>query len=243
MNSSEASAPVVPDKLRPGQLGVVSVGLVIMGDIAATAVDLCVRDLIRVEEAPGADGQSDWLLRPRLALAPQQRRASLLEYEETLLEGLSRKGETSRLSSLSGHAGHLLDATRSAIVRDAVHRGWLRHLDHQKRTDAGDALAHKIWAFQGQLKDFISERGKQAVPDELIPYALHFGYLARDDGPLVRFAHAWVEAFADLPGWRAREASGPSFDVDDRTQADLMRQAIQQQTDLFFLGTSMPPKS
>jgi hypothetical protein len=239
MMSSEESAPVVPDKLRPGELGVITIGRVIMGDIAVTAVDLCVRDLLAVEEIPVADGRGDWLLRPRLASATQQRRTSLLGYEETLLEGLARQGEAFLLSSLSRQAAHLLDATRSAIVRDAVHHGWLRHLDHEKRTDEGDELAHKIWAFQGQLKDFISERGKQAVPAELLPYALHFGYVLREDSPLTRFAHAWVDAFADLPGWRTRDPQRSGFDDDPMlTLDDRMRQAVANEA--FFLGTVMP---
>jgi hypothetical protein len=32
--------PVIPEGIRPGQLGVVMLGRVIMGDIAATAADL-----------------------------------------------------------------------------------------------------------------------------------------------------------------------------------------------------------
>lgn len=234
MTSSELTAPVAPEKLRPGQLGVVIIGRVIMGDIAVTLVDLCVRDLIRIEKTAGPDGPGDWVLRPRLASAPRQRRESLLGYEETLLKGLSRHGETCLLSSLSGQAASLLDATRSAIVRDAVHHGWLRHLDRQKRTDEGDELAHEIWAFQGQLKDFISARGSRAVPDELLPYALHFGYPARDDAPLVQFAHAWVEAFANLPGWGSGEPRGPGSDDAMLTKEERMRQAFFKEA--FILG-------
>lgn len=182
-----------------------------MGDIAVTLVDLCVRDLIQVEKVPGMGAGSDWLLRPRLASAPGHRRTSLLGYEETLLKGLSHEGGTCRLSSLPGHAAHLLDATRSAVVRDSVHHGWLRHLDQQERTDEGEELAREIRSFQRQLRHFTSGRGTQGVPDKLLPYALHFGYMARDDAPLVQFAHAWVEAFADLPGWRAPDPKRPEF--------------------------------
>jgi hypothetical protein len=236
MTSGEVPVPVVPENLRPGQLGVVMLGRVIMGDIAVTLVDLCVRDLIRVEKVPGSDAGSDWLLRPRLASAPQHWRTSLLGYEETLLKGLSHQGETCHLSSLPGQA-RLLDATRSAVVRDSVHHGWLRHLDHQKRTGEGEELARKIRGFQRQLRHFTSGQGSRAVPDKLLPYALHFGYMARDDAPLVQFAHAWVEAFADLPGWRAPEPKHPEF---DQVQGPLLTNDDSMSKDLasaaFLLG-------
>lgn len=222
MASSGVVVPAVPDHLRPGQLGVVMLGRVIMGDIAVTLVDLCVRNLLQVEQVPAAGGSSDWSLRPRPGSAPQHRRVSLLGYEETLLGGLSDQGEACHLSLLPTQGARLLDATRSAIVRDSVHHGWLRHLDHHKRTDEGEELARKIKVFQRQLRSFVSDHGNQEVPDRLLPYALHFGYMASSDAPLAQFAHAWVEAFADLPGWRAPEPpkrpdidSGPLLTNDD----------------------------
>jgi hypothetical protein len=50
--------PVPPDRIRPGQLGVVMLGRVIIGDIATTLVDLAVRGVLAVEE----HGQAGWLL-------------------------------------------------------------------------------------------------------------------------------------------------------------------------------------
>lgn len=212
------------------------IGRVIMGDIAVTLVDLCVRGLIEVEQVSGSGERGDWLLRPRLASAPQHRRESLLGYEETLLNGLAHEGESCRLSSLKSEAAHLVDATRSAIVHEAVHRGWLRHLHHQERTGEGEELAQKIRAFQRQLRHFISEQGHQAVPAGLLPYALHFGLIARDDGPLAGFAHAWVEAFADLPGWRAPERERPSFD-DGPLLTNDDQMSMQLANAMYLLGT------
>jgi hypothetical protein len=70
--------------VRPGQLSVLMLGRVIMGDIAVTMVDLAIRKLARVEEAQ--DG--DWLVSSLLASAPRQRRESLLGW---FLHGLTER--------------------------------------------------------------------------------------------------------------------------------------------------------
>ena len=38
--------------------------------------------------------------------------------------------------------------------------------------------------------------------DQLLPYALHFAMVSREEVPLARFAQDWGRAFADLPGGR-----------------------------------------
>ncbi len=60
--------PVPPDQIRPGQLGAVLLGRVIIGDIAATLVDLSVRGLLAVEECDES-GQTGWLLRTQATRA------------------------------------------------------------------------------------------------------------------------------------------------------------------------------
>ena len=213
MTSSEASVPVPPEHLRPGQFGVLLLGRVAMGDIAATLADLCVRDFMQVEQIPDAGAGRQWSVRLRRRPAGRAD-GSLLRYEETLLNGLPRHGEACTLSSLGGQATRLLDATRVAVVHESVHRGWLRRLDHHQRTAEGDELAGRVRGFQRQLRHFVSGPGSQGMPDELLPYALRFGLLARDDAPLVQFAHAWVEAFGSLPGWRPPEYHRPEPDID-----------------------------
>jgi hypothetical protein len=210
-------------------------GRVVMADIAATLVDLCARDFLQLEKVPGADGGDDWSLRPRPALAGHAG-VALLGYEETLLKGLARQGEDCRVSWLPSQAAHLLDATRSAIVHESVHRGWLRHLDH-KQTDEGEEFTRKARSFQRQVRHFISEASgnSPAVPGELLPYALRFGLMASDDAPLVQFAHAWVVAFADLPGWQAPQPPkavyapdyGPLLNDDDHMSRQIAMVAFQ----------------
>jgi hypothetical protein len=47
----------------------------------------------------------------------------------------------------------------------------------------------------------VADADQRALEGELLPYALRFGLLSDQPTPLVRFAQAWVRAFADLPGW------------------------------------------
>jgi len=202
-----ARVPVPPDGLRPGQLGVVAVGRVIIGDIAATLVDLAQRDLLRIEEDTAA-ADAGWLL--TLAVGARSRTSeSAVEYEQVLIEGVAAAGKTGSLSVLASQLPVTLEKTRHAIVRDAVHRGWLHHLHHEERTELGDELVVRIRAFQRDLRHLKSADGPQALSDRLLPYALHFGLTDPTQNLLVRFAHAFTATFADLPGWRRPEHTRP----------------------------------
>jgi hypothetical protein len=64
--------------MRPGQLGVVILGRVIIGDIAVTLVDLAIRSIVRVEQADRPN--LDWSLRP----LRKDSGGALLGYEHTL---------------------------------------------------------------------------------------------------------------------------------------------------------------
>jgi hypothetical protein len=46
------------------------------------------------------------------------------------------------------------------------------------------------------------DHGQDALGGTLLPYALRFGLATGDTQPLVRLNRAWVDRFADLPGWR-----------------------------------------
>ena len=174
---------------------------VIIGDVAATLVDLSIRKLLRVEEpGPGA-----WSLSPAHATAPRHRRESLLPYERTLLDGISHDGAAATLPSLAPDMPRVLGDTRAALVHDAVHQGWLRHLHHDQRTDAGDQLADRLRAFQHALHRLATGQGGDTLTGPLLPYALHFGMIQADQHPLSRFAHDWVQAFSALPGWHLPE--------------------------------------
>jgi len=58
--------PVPPQGVLPGQLGVILLGRVIMGDIAATVADLAVREAILVDET-SAGG---WLVSAAVSADP-----------------------------------------------------------------------------------------------------------------------------------------------------------------------------
>jgi hypothetical protein len=57
--------------LKPGEISLVILGRVVMGDIAITLVDLAQQDLLRVEET---DDGADWRLTRRTA-CPRGRRS------------------------------------------------------------------------------------------------------------------------------------------------------------------------
>jgi hypothetical protein len=172
----------------------VCVGRVILGDIAATLVDLAIRGHLDLGQPPPGDS-GGWLLTPRLA-APSQGAGSLLGYERILLRGLAGQGGTVSLPALPRAA---LDQARSELIQDAVRRGWFYgHPRHHVTSKVAVALAGCILAFRRDLLHLQSRGG--ALAAELLPYALHFGIARRDD-PLARFAQAFGDLFAGLDGW------------------------------------------
>jgi len=204
------SAAGVPGELRAGQLGVIVIGRVIMGDIAVTLVDLAQRKLLTVSET-GGDG--DWLLSPSAGVPTgRQQSPPLLGYEKRLLDGLVGVGTPSRLSALAGEFGKALDDTREALMREAVHQGWLRHMHHDQRTRKGDDLALQVRSFSRDLRRLKADGGKETLIGDLLPYALHFGLISDEQTPLAGFAHAWVRAFAGQPGWAPPKPKRAEFD-------------------------------
>ncbi len=189
--------------MLPGQLGVVILGRVIIGDIAVTLVDLAVRNIIRVEQA-GKPSQ-DWSL-VRLRKTPG---GTLLGYEHTLTDALFEASSQTTTSSLASRMPGILDKTRHEILHDAVHRGWLRHVHHDQRTAEGEQAAARIHSFQRQLRQFCTDQGEQGLTGSLLPYAMHFGLIRNDELPLVRFAHDWVSQFSVLPGWHTPPPKAP----------------------------------
>lgn len=207
----EAEPLVPPDGVRPGHLGLIATGRVILGDIAATAVDLSLRGWLEIECTGSQD--DGWVLTPA---APPQDGEDLLEYEQVLLEWVTRPGAAASLAWLAADLPGGLAEVREDLVRDAVRNGWLRRLRHHERTTAGEELAGQLRAFRQELRSARAGRGPQILDGPLLPYALHFG-LAGPGHRLARFAHAWVAAFAELPEWRAparwRTSGGPDAGV------------------------------
>jgi hypothetical protein len=211
MPNSDGLLPRPPDNLRPGQVGVVMLGQVIIGDVAVTLVDLAVRRFLAAQDRadsqePGGAGP-DWSLSAVQTAGLSRRRESLLGYERTLLDAVA--GGPATTSSLASRMAEILTDTRREILRDAVHRGWLRHLHHDQRTAEGEQLAVRIRTFQNRLRHFATDQGEDAVAGPLLPYAMHFGLVHGDDLPLVRFARHWVRTFSVLPGWHQEVPKAP----------------------------------
>lgn len=193
--------------LKPGEISLVVMGRVIMGDIAVTLVDLAQRDLLRVEET---DDGADWLLSPLNGVSA---RRAIAEYETKLLELLADRGQTVLLSSLAADLGQDLGKVRRALEHEAVAQGWIRRLRHDQRTPKGEELVRRVRSFQRELRKFKSDGGEDAVSGTLLPFALRFGLVSGDQLPLARLAHDWVRTFADLPGWRPAQPARPAYDT------------------------------
>src|SRR5260370_2040443 len=109
----------------------VLLGRPVLGHAAVTLADLAERGLLQADEIAG-----DW----RLERLPRQSRphqhAGLLPFEEALLEGLLRDAGRSLLSGLTEQLAPALRQFASGLLRDSVHRGWLRRLHPAQRTPA-----------------------------------------------------------------------------------------------------------
>lgn len=195
--------------LKPGEISLVVLGRVIMGDIAVTLVDLAQRDLLRVEET---DDGADWLLSQLHGVSA---RRAIAEYETKLLEQLADRGQTVLLSSLAADLGQDLGKVRRALEDEVVAQGWVRRLRHDQRTPKGEELVRRVRSFQRELRKLKSDRGEEAVSGTLLPFALRFGLVSGGQLPLERLAHDWVRTFADLPGWRPAQPARPVYDTYD----------------------------
>jgi len=123
---------------------VVAIGRVIIGDEAATLVDLAWRGLLRIDEdTAAADG--GWLV--NLVVGARLRSAqSAVQYEQVLIGGFAGAGKTGSLSVLAAQLPDTLEKMRHAIIRDAVRHGWLHHLHHGERTDQGPLKGpRRLW--------------------------------------------------------------------------------------------------
>jgi hypothetical protein len=193
--------------LKPGEISLVILGRVVMGDIAVTLVDLAQRDLLRVEET---DDGADWLLSPSRGVSGQR---AVVEYETRLLEQVTGEGKKVRLSSLAAGLGKDLGKVRRALEHEVAAQGWVRRMHHDQRTPQGDELAGRLRSFQRELRKAKSAGGEAALDGTLLPFALRFGLVSGDQPPLARFAHDWVRTFGDLPGWRPPVPARPEFDT------------------------------
>jgi hypothetical protein len=205
-----------PGGLHPGQLSRLVLRRVIMGDVTATIVDLAQRGVLAVTERD--DG---WRVRVLPGQAAGRGQPELLGYERELLAALPMPPDDQSVPSLPGLAatvGHRLNRVRAEIEKEAVRRGWVHHRRHGDLTDSGDALVAELGRFGRKLRQLKADSGDQALSGDLLPYALRFHLVTRDQVPLARFAAAWAEAFADLPGWKVPDYRHPEYDDDSWVQ-------------------------
>lgn len=183
-----------PGGLRPGQVGLLMLRRVIMGDIAVTVVDLAQRGFLAVDE-PG----TDWIVRPQPVL--NSARIGLLGYERVLLDGLASRHAAMPLPALIPVIGTALAGVRAGLVREAVSQGWIHRWDHGKLTPDGERLAAELSDFGRRMRELGTREGESALATDLLPYALRYQLVSRQELPLARFAAAWAGEFAQLPGW------------------------------------------
>lgn len=120
-----------PDRIRPGQMGLLVDERADTLDVTATIVDLAVRGYLKITELPktGWFGRTDWQL-DRLK-APD---AHLLEYERIVLNGLFGTTRSRKLSDLKNKFYDDLAKAKTALYKDAVARGWFPRNPNAVRT-------------------------------------------------------------------------------------------------------------
>jgi hypothetical protein len=110
-----------PEKLRPGQMGLLIDESADTLDVTATVIDLAARGYLTIKELPskGWFGKTDWQLDE---LKPAD--AGLMEYEKIVLYGLFEKGSSTKLSDLRNTFYKDLARARDALYKDAIARKW-----------------------------------------------------------------------------------------------------------------------
>ncbi len=112
---------VPPDDLRPGQVGTLVDFKANPLDVTATIVDLAVRGYLVIEEVDGGGflRHGDWKLTRK-----KEDDATLLPYEQKLLDGLFRTGDEVKLSDLRYEFAERMSAVQTELQDDAKQRGW-----------------------------------------------------------------------------------------------------------------------
>src|SRR5690242_3810072 len=109
-----------PDKLRPGQLGVLVDERANPLDVTATIVDLAARGYLTIEETQ----TERWFRKPDWTLHRKKDDDDLLPYERKLLDGLFSSGDTVKVSELRNKFAERMHKVENALYDDAVKQGW-----------------------------------------------------------------------------------------------------------------------
>jgi uncharacterized membrane protein YgcG len=120
-----------PEKIRPGQTGLLIDETADTIDVTATIVDLAVRGYLSIRELPkeGWFGSKDWQLE-RLKDAD----TNLLPYERIVLTGLFDTGSPRNLSDLKNKFYDDLAKAKKSLYEDAVSRRWFPRNPESVRT-------------------------------------------------------------------------------------------------------------
>lgn len=202
MSSNGSNKSTFPGGALPAQLGLVLVRRATLGHVAATLVSLAERGPVTVTSETDGDGPEVWLL-SRSGRTPHPRG----RFETELLDGIPDASDPLPLTDDNPVLLiPALRAFRNALVKDAVHQGWLRHLHHDQLTPAGEELAGRARRLRTELRHARAIGDRETLTGRL-PYALAFGLIPPDSDlaagmPLARFAAAFAAACSDLPEWQ-----------------------------------------
>lgn len=114
-----------PERLKPAQMGLILDERADTKDVTATIIDLAVHGYLTITEVRSTGilgrlfGSKDWVLTRRRTDTDQ-----LAEYERAILEGLFRKNDEVKLSSLKENFDKDLKVARDALYRDAQAQKW-----------------------------------------------------------------------------------------------------------------------
>jgi hypothetical protein len=110
-----------PEAVLPGHAGLLLSGRADAVDLAATVLDLAVRNYLWVSEVPGEHGLPEWRLARRNPADDQ-----LGELEQAVFAAVLPEGTESVLLSELRSAGVRIDDVRDAFGDEVVRRRWLR---------------------------------------------------------------------------------------------------------------------
>ena len=112
-----------PDKLRPGQLGVLVDFKANALDVTATIIDLAVRGYLRIEEV---DPKGVFIRKHDWQLTKLAKDEELHHYEWTLYDALFHEGDTVLLSDLHDKFASRMQTVEKQLMDDAMEQGWFR---------------------------------------------------------------------------------------------------------------------